>query len=195
MNFNRVINGMIRAAKLDIAFFEEAEHDTTYGPDALAAVLVATLLAALGGLLKSLISGGLGIGIVTLIVTGIISVVVFYFWAFLVYWVGVNLFKGQGDFGEVQRCLGFAWAPRALGLFEFIPVLNVILGIVAWVWSVVAGFIAVRQALDMDNTNAALTVIVSGVVAGILWAILMAVLLGGLLALIVGGAAISGALN
>jgi hypothetical protein len=32
MNWSRIINGMIRAAKLDVSFFEEAEHDTSYGP-------------------------------------------------------------------------------------------------------------------------------------------------------------------
>jgi hypothetical protein len=148
-----------------------------------------------GSLLQSLFQGSVGIGIVSLILNAIITVVAFYLWAFLVYYIGVNLFKGKGDFGEVQRCLGFAWAPRALGFFAFVPVLNVIVGIVAWVWSVVAGFIAVRQSLDMDNQNAALTVIIAGIVAGIVWGILTAVLVGGLLALFFGAAALGGALN
>ena len=64
----------------------------------------------------------------------------------------------------MMRVIGFAQAPQALNLLRFIPILGGIIGFVAGIWSLVAAFIAVRQGLDIDNTKAAITVIIGWIV-------------------------------
>ena len=83
--------------------------------------------------------------------------------------------------------MGFAYAPQLLNIFSFIPCLGGIIGLVAWVLSIIAGVKAVRQSLNQDNTNAILTVVVSAVVVFVITAII-----GGILAAIgIGAAAVT----
>ncbi len=195
MDFNRILAGMIRAARLDKDFYEEVEHDTSYNQDALAVVILASLAGALGGFLGMLFGGHFGAAVFALIVGVITSVASYYIWVFLVQFIGTKFFNGTGDFGEVARALGFAWAPRVLNILSFIPVLGGLIGFVAWIWTIATGFIATRQALDQDDKNAALTVIVAAVVAFVISLLIGLVfgLIGAALGL--AGSAISGALG
>lgn len=192
MDFNRIINGMLRAARLDKTFYEEVEHDVTYDRDALGVVLLVSLIGALGGFLGSLFGGG-GVvaSILGLIVGLLLAVAGYYLWAYVAYFIGTRLFKGTGDFGEVRRALGFAYAPQALNILAFIPCVGWLIGIVAWLWSIATGFVAIRQSLDQDDTNAALTIIVSAIVTFVVIAIVSAIFA----ALGVGVAAVTGSLG
>lgn len=192
MDFNRILSGMIRAARLDKAFYEEVEHDQSYSQDALAVVVLVSALGALGGFLNSLFAGaGILAAILGLILGLALAIGGYYLWVFVAQYVGTRFFKGTGDFGEVQRALGFAYAPQALNLLAAIPCVGALVGIVAWLWSIATGFIAVRQSLDQDDTNAALTVIVSAIVVFIVTAVISAIFAG----LGVGVAALTGSFN
>ena len=191
MDFNRIIAGMIRAARLDKDFYEEVEHDTSYSQDALMVVVLASIAGAVGVFLGLLFRGRILAAVGSLISTAVIGVVIFFVWAFLVQIIGTRLFKGTGDFGEVRRALGFAYAPQVLNILGFIPILGGLISLAAWLWSVAAGFIATRQALDQDDTNALLTVIVAAIVA-----FFIQLLIGGILGLIgLAGAAVTGAFS
>jgi hypothetical protein len=72
--------------------------------------------------------------------------------------VGTSFFNGQATVDEMLRVIGFAHAPQILGV---IPCLGWIVGMI---WSLIAGFIAVRQGLDLDNTNTFLTIAIGFVV-------------------------------
>ncbi|MBM4456578.1 MAG: YIP1 family protein [Chloroflexi bacterium] len=190
MDFNRILNGMLRAARLDKSFYEEVEHDASYSQDALGVVILVSLVGALGGFI-----GGLGAGIGAAIGSFILQVVLgiggYYLWVFIAHWVGTQFFKGQGDMGEVQRALGFAYAPRFLNILSFIPCLNVLIGIVAWIWSIAAGFVAIKQSLDQDDTNAILTMVVSAVVVFVI-TLVLTIIFGGILGI---GAAVTSGLS
>lgn len=165
MDFSRIINGMIRAIRLDKSFFEEIEHDPSYNRDALVVVLLVSLISGVGSFVGALFSSrGFFAAIAALIVGLLLAVVGYFVWVFVAHWVGTSLFKGTGDRGEVQRALGFAYAPQVLSLLGFIPCVGWLISLAGWIWSMVAGFIAIRQSLDQDNTNAALTMIVSFIV-------------------------------
>jgi len=191
MDFNRILNGMIRAARLDKDFYEEVEHDTSYTQDALIVVVLVSLLGALGSFLGLLFTGHLGAAIGAFIYRAVIAVAGYYLWVFVAQYIGTRFFKGTGDFGEVQRAFGFAYAPQALNLLAAIPCVGWLISIVAWIWSIATGFIAIRQSLDQDDTNAALTVIISGV------AVFLITLLIGIILIAVGfaGAALTGAFS
>src|SRR5690606_15215617 len=98
-----------------------------------------------------------------------------YLWVFIAQYIGTRFFKGTGDFGEVQRAFGFAYAPQVLNILSAIPCVGWLIGIVAWLWSIATGFVAIRQSLDQDDTNAALTVVVSAIVVFLILAIIGAV--------------------
>lgn len=192
MDFNRIISGMLRAIRLDKTFFEEVEHDPTYNQDALGVVILVAAIGALGSFLGALISGaGVVAAIVGLIIGLLLAILGYYLWVFVAHWIGTQFFKGTGDRGEVQRALGFAYAPQALNVLGFIPCVGGIIAIVAWIWSIAAAFVAIRQSLDQDDTQAALTVVISGIAIMIVVGVISAIFA----ALGFGVAAMTGALG
>jgi len=192
VDFNRIINGMIRAARLYKSFYEEVEHDTSYTQDALAVVILVSAIGAFGNFLGQLVAGnGILAAILGFIGGLLLAVVGYYLWVFIAQYIGTRFFKGTGDFGEVQRAFGFAYAPQVLNILSAIPCVGWLIGIVAWLWSIAAGFVAIRQSLDQDDTNAALTVVVSGIIVIVIVGILGAILAG----LGIGVAAIGGAFS
>lgn len=93
-------------------------------------------------------------------------------WSALTYWIGTSLFDGTADLGEMLRVIGFAYAPQALAI---IPCLGALVG---GLWSLVAGFVAVRQGLDLDNTKTFITIIV-GFLAYVAFSAVLSFLVGG----------------
>lgn len=192
MDFNRIINGMMRAIRLDKTFFEEVENDPSYNRDALGVVIIVAVIGAIGSFIGALVSGaGFLAAIGGLIVGVILAILGYYLWVFVAHWIGTKFFKGVGNRDEVQRALGFAYAPQALNILGFIPCVGGLIALAAWIWSIAAAFIAIRQSLEQDDTNAALTVIISGIAIMIVVGLIGAILAG----LGLGVAALSGALG
>jgi hypothetical protein len=165
-----ITDRMIRAARLDPAVFEEVERDTGATGQAAIVVLIAGVATAIGALL-----GGGGIWAILAIISVFIGWIV---WSFVTYWVGKTIFattQTSVSPGEMLRTLGFAHTPFVLNVLLFIPVLGGIAGLVAWVWAIVAGVIAVRQAMDFDTGRAIGTVIVGAIIYIIIQAILAVV--------------------
>ncbi len=174
---NRIIDGVIRAIKLDKTFYAEVEHDVSYQQDALTIVIVVSIIGAIGAFLGVLIGRGSFLGAIgTLIWQAVWGVAAFYLLTYLIQWVGTRFFKGQGDVGEVQRCLGFAYAPRILGILAIIPCIGWLAALAGWLWSMVTSYVAVKEALDQDDTNAVLTIVVSFVAVIVVGAIISAIL-------------------
>jgi len=150
---------VIGAMKLNVSTFEEVEHDQS-----------ATSQAALV-VLAGAISGGLGSGRMMGVVFGaVLGLIAWALASFVVLIVGTKLLPGrntQADFGQVARTLGFAQAPYLLGILGIIPILGYLIRFVLWIWVLVAMVIAVRQALDYDDTVRAVIVCV------IAWAIMV----------------------
>jgi hypothetical protein len=192
MDFNRIINGMMRAIRLDTSFYEEVEHDPSYNRDALVVVILVSVVGAIGNFLGALFTGrGFGAAIGGMIVGLVLAVLGYFLWVFVAHFIGTKMFKGSGDRGEVQRAFGFAYSPQILNILAFIPCIGGLIGLVAWIWSIVTGFVAIRQSLDQDNTNAALTVVVSAIVVFVIITILGSIFA----AMGFGVAALSGAFN
>ncbi|MCU0506825.1 MAG: YIP1 family protein [Anaerolineae bacterium] len=192
MDFNRIINGMMRAIRLDKTFFEEVENDPSYNQDALGVVIIVAAIGSIGSFIGALVTGaGFLAAIGGLIVSLVLAILGYFLWVFVAHWIGTQFFKGVGDRGEVQRALGFAYAPQALNILSFIPCVGGIIAFAAWIWSIVAAFIAIRQSLEQDDANAALTVIISGIAIMIVVGLIGAIFAG----LGLGVAALSGALG
>ena len=178
MDINRMIQRAIRAARLDRTVYAELETDTTLTSEAITFVAIIAVIQGAGGFLNALVSGdGFGAAVGSLILGPIASVIGFFVWAIVIYFVGTSLFKGRAaDYTEVLRPLGYAYTPQVLGFFVFIPCLGSLAGLVGTLWMAVAAFFAIRQALNQDDVNAILTIVVGIIVFGITMAILALIL-------------------
>jgi hypothetical protein len=157
--------------RLNSNTFEEIEHDQSATGQAAIIVAVVALLSALGsGFFASASQGSF--------LTSFLSTLVWTFlgwiiWSLVTYFVGTTFFRGQATVGEMMRVIGFAFAPQVLSI---IPCIG---GLVGAIWSLVAGFIAVRQGLDLDDLKAALTIVI-GFLVYFLGSVLLASIFGGI---------------
>jgi hypothetical protein len=157
---------IIGVFKLNSQTFEEIEHNTSLTLPAGLIVVIVALISGLGnGLFNGLLGGGRTFG--KGFISSLIGVIVgWLIWSVVTWLVGTRLFKGQADLGEMLRVIGFAYTPMVLSI---IPCIGMVIGVV---WAIAAGFIAVRQGLDLDNTKAFFTVAVGAVLYIILTAVL-----------------------
>lgn len=171
-----MVNRVIKAAMLDVEFFRKAELDTTLTQEALMVVIIVSLIGSIGSFIGGVISGDFGAALLALIVALVTGIVTYYIWAYVTYFVGTQLFNADVDAGELLRVLGYASGPRALSILSFIPCVGWLVALAGGIWSLVAGFIGVREALDLDTTKTLITVVIGWVIVLIITAAVTAVL-------------------
>ena len=163
----KLVDRMIRAAKLDVNLYEEVEADKTATRQALLVVLIYSVCAGIGSGLVMVWDESVGRFFLSLFV-GLVSALVFWLiWSLITYLVGTKFFKGpktKATYGELLRTIGFAATPGVLLIFVFIPFVGGIISFLVWIWMLVAMVIAVRQALDFTTGRAIGTVLVGGVI-------------------------------
>jgi len=177
-----LVSRMTRAAKLDINLYEEVEADSTANGQALVAVAVASLATGIGTGIAGLATKG-GIWFMWGLLIGLVGSIIGWFaWSFFAYILGTTIFKGpetSATWGELLRTIGFSNSPGTLRFFSFIPFIGGIIAFGASVWSLVAGIIAVRQALDFSTGRAIATCIVGWLIYMLIVSLATALLLGG----------------
>jgi hypothetical protein len=168
---NSFADRLIRAARLDVSLYEEVERDERATAQALAVVVLAALATGIGA------RGGL-VGLVAGVVASLIG---WYLWSALTYWIGTRLLPEpttQSTLGELLRTIGFAQSPGILRVLGILPGLDVIVALATAVWMLVAAVVAIRQALDYQSTGRAVLVVIVGWLAQLaLLALVFAVLL------------------
>lgn len=163
----------IGAAQLNTAIYEEVENDQGATGQAAGVVVLASVAAGIG----AIVHGGVG-GLVANIVGGLAGWVV---WSYLTWWIGTKWLpepKTNADPGQLLRTLGFASAPGVLNVLGIVPALGALVRLVVFVWMLVAGVIAVRQALDYSSTGRAVGVVVIGLVVQAVILVVLLSLLG-----------------
>jgi len=161
--FNRILGVL----KLDVNTFEDIEHDPNATSQAAIVVSLVAVLAALGSGFGASIGGG---NFFTNFITSLVwTFIAWFLWSLVTYFVGTALFGGQATLDEMLRVIGFAYAP------QFLAIIPCIGGIIGLIWSLIAGFIAVRQGLDLDNMKAFFTIVLGFIVVVIGNAIIAAI--------------------
>jgi hypothetical protein len=150
---------MIGAALLNIETYEAVEADQTATAQAALVVILVAACEAIGSW-----SGGL----FAATSAAVASLIAWLVWAGVTYVIGDKIFGGEATWGELLRTIGFAQAPGVLFLLGIVPLLGGLVSGVVSIWIVVAGFIAIRQALDIGNLKTFFTVLIGGIVYGIL---------------------------
>lgn len=165
-----LVNRILGVFKLDVNTFEDIERDGSATGQAALVVAIVALLAAIGSGLFATFSDG---NFLTSFLGSLVWTFVGWFlWSVVSWFVGTNLFGGKATIDEMLRVIGFAYAPQILSI---IPCIG---GLIGAIWSLIAGFIAVRQGLDLDNTKALLTVAV-GFLVFIVGQIILSTVVGG----------------
>jgi hypothetical protein len=171
--FNRIMG----VFKLDVNTFEAIEHDESATTQAAIIVAIVAVLSGIGSGIGA--SMGNGNFLTSFLLTLVWAFIGWFLWSAVSYFVGTSLFGGKGTLNGMLRVIGFAQAPQLLGI---IPCIG---GIIGAVWALIAGFIAIRQGLDLDNTKAFFTALI-GFGVFLLGSIVIG-MIGGVAGALVGG--------
>jgi len=163
---------MWNAARLHADTFEEIEADASAIGQATLVVLLAALAGGVGSWWLHAVQRELpmDVAILPIALEVLEPLVLWLGGSFFSYTMGATIFRGpetETDFAEVLRTVGFAFAPGILRIVGFgLPALGGVLGLgdtevprilcntALEVWVLVAGIVAVRQALDFTTGRA-----------------------------------------
>ena len=169
-----LLDGMVRAAKLDVDLYEEVEADPDAMKPAMMVVLISSLAAGIGTFQAGGVSG---------IFLGTVSALVgWYIWAYVTYLVGAKLLptsETNADHGQLLRTIGFSSSPGILRALGVVPGLHSLAFAIASIWMLVAMIVAVRQALDYESTWRAAGVCLVGWLIQAVLAVLLFFVIGG----------------
>ena len=138
---------MVRAARLEAGLYDEVKADRNATGQAIAVVALSSIAAGIGSFPR----GGLA-GIAVSIVSAIIS---WSIWSLLVFVIGAKVLpepKTGSGYPAVLRTAGFAAAPGLIRVLGIVPGFTGLVFLVSTLWMIAAMIIAVRQALDYENT-------------------------------------------
>ena len=154
--------------------YAEVEEDTSFTTTAWLLVIVIGFLNQLGSHASTNLLEWLGSAIV-----GMISVIIgFAVAAFVMAWLGRQLFRAEVNFDEMVRTLGLAYVWNVVGVIgavsAFSGLLSCVLApalVVGWIMLIISWFVAAKEALDLDTGQTIITVIMGWVAFGIIMAI------------------------
>jgi hypothetical protein len=153
-----LLDRMIRAARLDPDVYYELERDRNANGQAFAVVLIVAACALIGSAALSLQAA---------VQTSLCMVGGWLFWSAIAVVVGAR-FGARAGFEEVIRPVAFAQTPGVLYLLALVPALGWRIGLVAWLWTMVASVIALREVLRVATGKAVLTVLVTSAVVAVI---------------------------
>jgi hypothetical protein len=171
--------------------YAEVEQDASFTTTAWILVAVIAFLNQIG----ANASGNLFNWLISAVVGTIFAVIGFAVGALVVNWVGQTVFNAEVTFDEVVRTLGLAYVWNVVGLLgilsAFSQTLSCILApvmVAAVVLMVIAWFVAVKEALDLEWVQTLVTVFL-GWLAVIVISILAGIIMGmlGLSVAVLGG--------
>lgn len=145
-----LVERMLGASKLEVRTYEEVEADEGATSQAALVVAIVAIASAIGG------SGAGGSGALAGLVGAFVGWLV---WTGVTWVIGDKILGGTATFGQLLRTIGFAHSPGVLYVLGVVPVLGALLRLVVWVWLLVAGVIAIRQALDFSTGKAVATAV------------------------------------
>ena len=142
---NLFINRVFRAIKIDIDLYEEVEKDKSATVQAGVVVVLSSLAAGVGAL---------QLGASNFLLAPVLSLLSWYVWAYVIYFVGVKLFgdiKTKSNHGELLRTIGFSSAPGLIRIFGVTPELMTVTFIGSAFWMLACMVVAVKSALDYES--------------------------------------------
>jgi hypothetical protein len=174
---------IIKAFTFKTEVYAEVEQDLAFNNTAWLIVAVVSFLNQLG----ARASTNFGNWLLGAVIGTVFAVIGFAVATYVINLVGRVVFKADVNFGELLRTLGLAYVWQVVGLIGILGAFSVALAcitapviFIGWILTVVAWFIAVKEALDLDWVPTIVTVVIG-------WIVLIVVnLLAGALMLAIG---------
>ena len=151
---NNFFNRVFRAIKIDVDLYEEVERDKSATFQAGLVVVLSSMAAGVGAL---------QLGASNFLIAPVLSLISWYVWAYIIYFVGVKLFPDKNtksDHGELLRTIGFSSAPGLIRIFGITPDLMTVTFIGSAFWMLACMVVAVKSALDYESLWKALGVVI-----------------------------------
>ena len=148
------LNRVYRAIKIEIELYEEVEKDRNATIQAGMVVVLSSLAAGVGAL---------QMGMSNFLLAPVMSLLSWYVWAYVIYFVGVKMFSGpktKSSHGELLRTIGFSSAPGLIRVFGVTPDLMTVTFIGSAFWMLACMVVAVKSALDYDSLWKAFGVVI-----------------------------------
>jgi hypothetical protein len=148
------LNRIYRSIKIETEVFDEVQKDKN-----------ATISAAIVVVLSSL-SAGIGashLGMVNFFLAPVLSLVSWFVWAYIVYFVGVKLLpdlRTKTTHMALLRSIGFSSAPGMIRVFGFNQDLMTVTFIGSAFWMLACMVVAVNQTLNYKSLWKALGVVI-----------------------------------
>jgi hypothetical protein len=145
------------ALSLDPRTYREVEQDVDANGQAAMTVVIAALASGIGAITsRDWLRNAIGI-----VFSSVLEWIIF---AFVAYFVGTTLFSNLQTSvtpGQVLRTIGFAQAPKFFAILGIIPLLGWLVGIVVFIWFILAAITALREAFEFDTARAVGTGVVA----------------------------------
>ena len=152
--FNNLFDRIFRAIKIDVELYEEVERDKSATTQAGLVVVLSSMAAGVGAF---------QLGASNFLLAPIFSLISWYVWAYIIYFVGVKLFpekNTKSNHGELLRTIGFSSAPGLLRVFGVTPDLMAVTFIGSAFWMLACMVVGVRAALDYKSLWRSLGVVI-----------------------------------
>ena len=148
------INRVYRSVKIDPEVFNEVQKDKKATTSAAVVVVLSSLAAGIGAS---------HLGVVNFFFAPVLSLVTWFVWAYIIFFVGVKLFpdfKTKTTQAALLRSIGFSSAPGMIRIFGFNEDLMTVIFIGSAFWMLACMIVAVKQTLNYESLWKALGVVI-----------------------------------
>ena len=148
------LNRIFRSVKIDPEVFNEVQKDKNATVSAAVVVILSSSAAGIGAA---------SLGASNFILAPIFSLVSWFVWAYIVYFVGVKLFpvsKTKTTQFALLRAIGFSSAPGIIRIFGFNEDLMTVTFIGSAFWMLVCMIVAVKETLNYKSLWKAFGVVI-----------------------------------
>ena len=148
------LNRIFRVVKIDPDVFNEIQKDKNATISAAIVVVISSTAAGIGAA---------SLGTSNFILAPIFSLISWFVWAYVVYFVGVKLFpdpKTKTTQFALLRAIGFSSAPGIIRIFGFNEGLMIVTFLGSFIWMLACMVVAVKETLNYKSLWKALGVVI-----------------------------------
>lgn len=175
MDFEVVVNRLLRLARLDTTVFDEVRMDPAATASSFVVAVAAMFASGLGGWfwwLQEYDRDGGEVLVQSVILGSLFAIVIWALWLAVVYVLLTQVFRERADGYQLLRTMGMAAAPLALSLLLVIPGFNFGLGLA----SVALFFGLTTIAIQSVTTAEPAKVLIANAVGFAVWAVVLTML-------------------
>ena len=148
------LNRIFRVVKIDPDVFNEIQKDKNATISAAIVVVISSTAAGIGAA---------SLGTSNFILAPIFSLISWFVWAYVVYFVGVKLFpdtRTKTTQFALLRAIGFSSAPGIIRIFAFNEGLMIVTFLGSFIWMLACMVVAVKETLNYKSLWKALGVVI-----------------------------------